>query len=44
MDYKESSLKETTSGLQRLIQNYTKGYIIIYSPRIGTTMGYIGDM
>ena len=32
------------SGLQREIQNYTDGYIIIYSRWIGTTMGYIGDM
>ena len=28
------------SGLQRVIQNYTDGHILIYK----STMGYIGDM
>ena len=29
--------------LLRISESNTKGYIIIYSPRIGTTMSYIGD-
>ena len=29
--------------LLRISESNTKGYIIIYNPRIGTTMGYIGD-